>query len=184
MSYDEDPANSQVNQNTLEQEFNINTSEDRRLEIESIRDMRKQLMTVSNEPDADSILISNIERANSLLDVAQNSIINGGETNARLFEVCSQLINAITSASTSLQNSTFGTQKHQYNMKMVEVKEQELLVKQAIAQGKLDSYNKEKNKKSNGTLVVMNREELLRMIEKEDTEVEITSTDKSNSDQE
>ena len=64
-------------------------------------------------------------------------------------------------------------QKHEYNMKMIEVKEKELIVKQAIAQGKLES---QRNKTEGGTKVVaMSREEWLRMIEKEEAEVEVES---------
>ena len=131
-------------------------------------------MQAGQDEDPDVILLSNIDRANNLLDTAQQAIESGGETNARLFEVCAQLINAITSAATSVQNSTFGMQKHDYNMQIIEVKKQELIVKQAIAQGKLESQRKSGEGGSN-QVMVMSREELLRMIEKEETEVEVES---------
>lgn len=171
--FDEDRANTQVNETILEQEFNLDTSDDRRADIEAINQMRRQLMLAGQDEDPDVILLSNIERANNLLDTAQHAIENGGETNARLFEVCAQLINAITSAATSVQNSTFGMQKHEYNMQMIEVKRQELLVKQAIAQGKLEN---QKHSGEGGTkIVAMTREALLKMIAKEETEVEVQS---------
>lgn len=171
--FDEDRANSQVNESILEQEFNLDTSDDRRADIEAINQMRRQLMIAGQDEDPDVILLSNIERANNLLDTAQRAIENGGETNARLFEVCAQLINAITSAATSVQNSTFGMQKHEYNMQIVEVKRQELIVKQAIAQGKIES---QKGLGLGGTKVVaMTREDLLKMIQREEAEVEIGS---------
>jgi len=179
--YDEDRANSQVNESILEQEFNLDTSEDRRSDIEAIQQMRRQLMIAGQDDDPDTILLTNIDRANTLLDTAQSAIEAGGETNARLFEVCAQLINAITSAATSVQNSTFGMQKHDYNMQMIEVKKQELIVKQAIAQGKIEGQKKSAGDGGNSTVMVMSREELLQMIEKEERTVEVQSaTPESN----
>jgi hypothetical protein len=171
--FDEDGANSQVNETTLEQEFNLDTTEDRRSDIEAINEMRRQLMLAGQDNDPDVILLSNIDRANTLLDTAQSAIENGGVNAARMYEVSAQLINAITSAATSVQNSTFGMQKHEYNMEIIKVKQQELVVKQAIAQGKIEGS------RSNGgnpnQVMVMSREELLKMIEKEEGSVEIPS---------
>ncbi len=168
--FDEDVENTQVNKSTLEQEFSLDSVEERNSDIEAINEMRRQLMLAGQDNDPDVILLSNIERANTLLDTAQSKIENGGETNARLFEVCAQLINAITSAATSVQNNTFGIQKHEYNMKLIEVKEKELMVKQAIAQGKLE------NKNTSGTkIVAMTREELLKMIDSESASIDIPS---------
>lgn len=173
--YNEDRANSQVNSTILEQEFNIDSSDERAEQIAEIRDMRLRLaqaVSLSDQPDPDTILLTNIERANSLLDTATNSILNGGETNARLFEVCAQLINAITSAATSVQNSSFGIMKHEYNMKMVEVKEKEVAVKAAIAANRGEQTARST---TNGNVVVMSREELLNMIAKEEKEVHVNS---------
>lgn len=175
--FDEDRANSQVNETTLEQEFDIDTADEKQQQIQVIRDMRYQLMqslSVNGGEDPDTILLTNIERANGLLDTAQNSILNGGETNARLFEVCAQLINAITSAATSVQNSSFGVMKHEYNMKMVEVKEKEVAVKAAIAQDKASSRTSGTGL-TDGNVVVMSREALLDMIENEEKEVHVDS---------
>jgi len=172
--YDEDRANSIVNESTLEQEFNLDTTEERTADIEAISEMRKLLMIAGQDNDPDVILMSNIDRANTLLDTAQRSIDNGGETSARLFEVCAQLINAITSAATSVQNSTFGMQKHDYNMQIIEVKKQELIVKQAIAQGKIESQ-RNSGGGGNSTVMVMSREQLLNMIEQEESTVEVES---------
>lgn len=180
--YDEDAANSQVNTTILEQEFNLDTTEERNRQIQEIRDMRLNLSQVINNSDdnPDTILLTNITRANTLLDTAQNAINNGGETNARLFEVCAQLINAITSAATSVQNSSFGLMKHEYNMETIKVKEREIAVKAAIAQ---DRAGKKSNHRVNGSVVVMSREELLNMIEQDDKEVEIESAGEENTEQ-
>jgi hypothetical protein len=167
--YGEDRANSQVNESILEQEFNLNTADRRQDELDQIRAMRLQLDAIDGE-DPDDILYKNIERANTLLDTAQQATERGGETNARLYEVCAQLINAITTAASSIQTGAFGNLKHEYNMKMLEVKEKELVVKQAIAQGKLMGAVP-----STGGVVVMSREDLLKMIDEDVKEVQIDS---------
>ena len=168
--FDEDRANNQVNETILEQEFNLDTSEDRQQELEQIREMRLQLTDAVDGQDPDDILYTNIERANTLLDSAQQAIERGGETNARLFEVCAQLINAITSAASSIQTGAFGNLKHEYNMKMLEVKEKEVMVKSAIAQQKIEGGSR-----SGGTVVAMSREELMRILEDESKEVQVNS---------
>ena len=181
--YGEDRANSQVNTSTLEDEFNIDTSEETTQHIQEIKEMRQVLLETIGDSnrDPDDILYVNINRANDLLDIVQKSILDGGQTNARLFEVAAQMINAITSAATSVQNSGFGAMKHEYNMRMVEVKEKEVAVKAAIAQDKTG------NKQSgggvtDGKVVVMTREELLNMIDNENAEVEIQSVSEQNNE--
>jgi len=174
--YDEDRANSQVNTNILEQEFDIDTTEENEQQIQEIRDMRNQLAEVirgQKDQDPDIILLTNIERANTLLDTAQNAILNGGETNARMYEVCGQLINSITSAATSVQNSSFGLWKHEYNMKMVEVKEKEVAVKAALAAEKAGSRVSGTGTDTNNTVMVMTREDLLDMIHADEIQREV-----------
>jgi hypothetical protein len=171
--FDEDRADSQVNTTILEQEFDLDTTEDRQAEIDAIADMRNQLMVAGQADDPDTIILSNIERANNLLDTAQHAINNGGHTNARLFEVCAQLINAVTSAATSVQNTSFGIMKHEYNMEMIEVKKQEVAVKAILAN---DKTNKPSGGiPANGNVVVMTREALLNMIDDDEREVEVQS---------
>ncbi len=176
--YGEDRANSQVNESILEQEFNLDTTERREDELEQIREMRLQLNDAIEGADPDAILLQNIERANTLLDSAQQATERGGETNARLYEVCAQLINAITTAASSIQTGTFGHQKHEYNMKMLEVKEKEIMVKQAIAQDKLTGGRTGGG--NSGNVIVMSREELLRMMEEDTKEVHVDSIGNEN----
>lgn len=180
--YDEDTANSQVNKSSLEGEFNLDTSDDTTRDIQEIKDMRQALLSTIGDSnrDPDDILYVNINRANDLLDIVQNSINDGGTTNARLFEVAAQLVNAITSAATSVQNSGFGMMKHEYNMKIAEIKEREVAVKAAIAQDK--SGSRQSSGLSDGKVVVMTREALLGMIENENTEVEVQSVGEQNNE--
>lgn len=171
--FSEDKANTIINEGLLEQEFHINTSERRRQEILEIRNMRNELeKVVANTPDPDKMLIDNIDRANGLLDVAQRSIENGGETNARMYEVCAQLINAITSAAASISGNTFSTLKHEQSMEALRIKEREIDVKEIIAREKAG----QKSKTGRGSVMVMDRESLLRMMEDDDREVIIESS--------
>ena len=170
--FGEDRANSQVNETILEQEFNLDTNDRRNDELEQIREMRLQLNEAVDGQDPDEILYTNIERANTLLDTAQQTIERGGETNARMFEVCAQLINAITTAASSIQTGGFNNLKHEHNMKLLEVKEKELMIKQAIAQSREGTGRTA----SGNSVVVMGREELLRMLEDDSTqEVQVNS---------
>lgn len=178
--FDEDRANSQVNESILEQEFNLDTSEDRQQELEQIREMRLQLNDAADGQDPDDILYENIERANNLLDTAQQAVERGGETNARMYEVCAQLINAITNAATSIATGGFNNQKHEYNMKMLEVKEKEVMVKSAIAQNKIEGGGAGRS----GTVVAMSREELLRILDDESKEVQVNSAGEQQSTEE
>lgn len=166
-----------INEN-LEQEFNLNhTEETSNKETDIIDKMRNQLISANIGEDPDTILSENIGRANTLLDKAQDVINGGGSPSPRMFEVCAQLINAITSAATSIQNSTFGHQKHEFNMKTIEVKEKEVAVKNALALNKIEKQDKSRDNNSKN-VVVMSREELLNMIAKEESEVEIESIGK------
>lgn len=170
--FDEDRAESQVNEASLEQEFNIDNTEARQFEIQQIREMRMALVEAAEQDDPDTILLQNIDRANNLLDIAQRGIENGGETQARMFEVCAQLINAITSASASIQSTTFGNQKHEYNMRQLELKEKEILVKAAMANDKAGQRAMSGTGTTDGKVVVMDRESLLKMMEEKEVQVE------------
>ena len=173
--FDEDRANSVVNESILEKEFNLDESDTRQREVEAIRVMRNELMLAGQDDDPDKIILANIERANNLLDIAQRSIENGGETSARLFEVCAQLINAVTSAATTVQNTSFGMMKHEYNMEIAKVKEREVAVKEALALDKAGRSAPSADGTTDGRVVLMTRESLLNMMEEQATEVEIQS---------
>lgn len=167
----EDRTNLQTNTTILDQEFNLNMTEQQQRELQEIQEMRFQLAEVKDVTDPDVILLTNIERANTLLDTAQQSITDGN-TSPRLFEVCAQLINAITSAAASIQNSSFGAMKHEYNMEMVKVKKQEVAVKEALA---MDKKLRGGDSAESGRVVLMTRESLLNMMKDSKKEVEIQS---------
>lgn len=167
------------NGNSLDEIFNLtspNPSHDESALQSMVDDMRNQLPALTNQDEPDSILYKNIERANKLLDKLESSILSQETPNARLIEVCGQLINAITTATTSIAGNSFAAQKHEYNMKMIEVKEQEVEVKRIVATNKVDSANKGgggDNSSNEKKVLVMDRESLLRMIEDEKKDVHV-----------
>lgn len=163
---------SKFDYSNLEKEFNITPSDNPSQDID-ISNMRDMLPAISDQPDPDDILYKNIERANKILDKLEQSILLGEKPSATLIEAYGLILNSVTSASTSLSGNTFAKQKHEYNMKMVEVKEQEVEVKRIIAQSKLDG--EVLTPKKQGKVMVMDRESMLRMIKEEQVEVQVKS---------
>lgn len=163
--------NTSTNSSILEEEFNLDSPEETSKNVQEIKEMRQALLNTIGDSnrDPDDILYVNINRANDLLDIVQNDINTSEKPNARLFEVAAQLVNAITSAATSVQNSGFGMMKHEYNMKIADIKEKEVAVKAAIAQGKGSTGSTDEK------VLVMTREQLLGIIGDEQTEVEVQS---------
>lgn len=174
--FDEELSQIPANNSALEDEFNLDLSEENEQSIEKIKEMRLQLLESigDDQPDPDNLLYVNIQRANELLDVVHHNIVNKGDSSARLFEVAAQLVNAITSAATAVQNSGFGFLKHEHNMRIAEIKEQEVAVKKIIAEGKSVSGG---GSNSGGQVMVMSREEMLNMISTTNEEVVVPSAE-------
>jgi hypothetical protein len=170
-------SNDKFDFSSLDKEFGLTTTPNSSHEVDFINDMRSQLPTVQDlPPDPDDILYKNIERANKILDKLEESILLGDGVNARLIEVYGQILNSITSASTSLSGNTFAQQKHEYNMKLVEVKQQEVEVKRIVAGTKLAGLQESKGDESRPEKVlVMDRESLLKMIAEEKAGVHVKS---------
>jgi len=176
--FDEELTETLTNNSILEDEFNLDSPTEDNQSIEKIKEMREDLLeTISkNQPDPDDILYVNIQRANDLLDVVYRDIMKGSDISPRVIEVAAQLVNAVTTAATSVQNSGFGMMKHEYNMKIADIKEREVAVKAAMVSNKPQGSGSS----TGGKVVVMSREELLNMIEIENKEVEIPSVDEEN----
>lgn len=174
--YGEDAAYNSINEDILEQEFSIDTTQERQDELEEVRQMRQDLAIAINDSNPDEVLFRNIERANKLLDALEDKVLLGSEsTNARLYEVCGQLINAITTASATVMTNSQGNLKHEHNMKLIDLKEKELIIKGAIAQEKAGNGGGSTTG-SSGRVIVTDRESLLKMMkEEEDADVEITT---------
>ena len=166
-TYDEDRADPQMNVGLLDKEFNIDRSINNPIVIDvdsevidnqEVIDMRNELKGLEEElPDADQIILDNIERANRILDIIELSISKGSDS-ARLIEVCGQLINAVTVAATSITGISYNQQVIDNKNRALDIKEKEITVKQLTASKKSENVNITNN-------LIMTREELLELLE-------------------
>lgn len=168
--FNSDKADPQLNIRELDSLFNVDRTPDLEIKIaddddpetqlQEISNMRKEIQELSKNasPDPDSILHTNIERANRLLDKAEDSLETGGIDNRRL-EVMSQLINAITTASSSIMGESYNQQVLENKTRELDIKEQQVLLKQTI--------KGEPAQVTQNNLIVTNREDLLKMIGEE-----------------
>ena len=156
--YKEDVADPQVNISMLDEEFNIDIQNDSLdKQISDISQMRKELSEIEKSlPDVDQIILDNIDRANRLLNKIEIDI-ERGNTSARLLEVTGQLINAVTTAATSITGISYNQQIIDNKNRALDIKEQEIAVKSAISGGA-----KEVNVTNNQ--LIMSREDILKMI--------------------
>lgn len=158
-TYTEDKADPQLNTQSLNKEFNIDiqTGEIFDKQIQDVNSMRKELSELKLDmPDSDQIIFENIERANRILDKIETNIRNG-EMSARLLEVAGQLINAVTSAATSITGISYNQQVIDTKNRALDIKEKEVAVKGIVKNA--DTVNIQNNQ------LLMTREELLKMID-------------------
>lgn len=108
-----------INRRRLEEEFNLDTATEQLID---------DIDNMSNTPDinnADSILAENIRKANILLDkVLEESQREG--ISARMAEVGSYLVNAITVAVEKVYTKNFQNSSLQTKYRMLNLKEREL----------------------------------------------------------
>ena len=150
--YKEDKADPQINTEILNAEFNIDIN----AQIQEVKNIRKELIELEKDiPDVDDIIMSNINRANRILDKIEVDILQG-EHSARLIEVVGQLINAVTSAATSITGISYNQQIIDNKNRMLDIKEKQLAVN-GIVKG-AENVNITNNN------LVMTREEVLEMI--------------------
>jgi len=155
--YKEDKADPQLDMNSLNYEFNIDiVSNNIDKQIEEVKNLKEELTNLEdNIVDSDQILIDNIERANRILDKIEVDI-NNGNSSARLIEVVGQLINAVTSAATSITGISYNQQVIDTKNRALDIKEKEIAVKGIVKNA--DNVNITTNN------LVMSREELLKLI--------------------
>lgn len=169
--YKEDVSDIMINSNILSKELNLNNNivDESLMSIEDqeekIKEMRQTLLEV-DEDTSDDILRANIQRANSLLDKAEKEFNSG--INARLLEVCGQLINAITSAASTISTNSFGNMKNEYQMKLLQIEEDKLNLKKIMMSGRDTPVLTG----ANTSVIVTDRESLMRMM-KDSSEIEI-----------
>ncbi len=131
--------------------------------VEEVNEMRKELKKIEdNLPDIDNIIVKNIERANEFLDKVGEQIMMGN-LSASMIEACATLINAVTTAATSITGIS-------YNNDVLEIRRGELAVREKKLT--LDSIKNDKPISVQGDVNVtnqnltMSREDLLRELRK------------------
>lgn len=147
--YNEDFAETRINNNKMRQIFNSNPPEPNIVKSEDDD-------TIPERKTPDEIIYDTIDRANKLLDKLELEIES--DATARLFEVASALINSITQAS----NSIIGSDQHNDDIlikqKTLELKERETAIKEAIGnQGKVTTNN---------NMIVTSREDIIKLLKK------------------
>jgi len=160
-----------LNKNLVDDEIKEFMNSNENQQLEKIKQMKKDLQETINDKDEkedpDNILYSNIERANRFLDILEEKINNKinnktKESLSRLFEVSSQLINAITSATQSIAGSYQSDLEYQYKLEKLELQNKELMVKYALKGGE----NQKGGNVTNNNLIVSSREDILKMMQK------------------
>jgi len=164
--YDEDHADSQINNSKLKSLFNMGndpTSESLPSTDILIDEITNDSGEVRRSPD--EIVHANIERAERFLDTIEDSIANGGS--ARMFEVASALINAVTQASASIIGTNQYEEEIRYKERLLALKEREIAVKEALG-------TKSGGPKTVNNILITDRESLLKVInEEEQKQIEI-----------
>lgn len=129
-------------------------------QVQEVDEMRKEIQVLSDDlPDADQLIIDNIDRANRILDKIEDNL-DRGELSARLFEVTGQLINAVTAAATSITGISYNQQSIDIKTRALDIKEAENEVKSLVKGAK------EVNITNNN--LTMSREKILEMIKGEE----------------
>lgn len=176
--FKEDPAEASVNHRGLDKEFNINEN-DTQVQIKSneeilleLTQMRQALnQAQSDVPDPDTILQHNIDRANRILDIAEEEMSRGNFA-ARTVEVCGQLINAVTTAVNSIMGDGYKQEEIRQKDEALKLKEREIELKQVIKKTKEGG---EGGNVTNNNLIVTDRETIMDMIKNPNREIENSS---------
>ena len=152
---------SNVNHNLISNEISKSLDIDPFSELEKMRnELKESMRKVENVEDPDDILYRNIQRAEKMLDDLEIKLSTvEPKYTARLFEVASTLINAVTGATTSIAGSRKDDEEMVYKLRLLEIKNKELEIKRIIANQGLPKGN------TNNTLIVAGREDILNLIE-------------------
>jgi len=148
----------------LAAEFNMDSIE--RAARDTILDIEGSAKEV-NTNDPDSIIGSNIGKANAILDNIIR-LMNSGNFSPRMGEVAGQLINAINSATSQLyqRNATLGDL--QYKGRVLQLRERELEIKEKLIDIKKGSRIKNQN-----LIITSDRETILKVLKNKDNETKV-----------
>ena len=155
--YSEDRSDRQINNHKLNNMFDINKPNQ---EV-ALNDEISELVKESKKSNPDDIILKNIERAEMFLDKIEESITDGAS--ARIFEVAGQLINAITTAASSLIGNSEHSEEIEIKKRALALKERETVIKESLGK------NKEGEKAvTNNQIILTNREDLIKLMGNED----------------
>lgn len=144
-----------LDRRNLEEEFNMDTSnENQEIELNPIEEERPDPFEEEWEKENDprNVIRSNIERANSILDLIEEELRNGNMT-ARLVEVAAALINSVTMAGKELISDENYKVYLQLKERMVYLKNKEIEMKRM-----------KKEAPKNQNLIIASREDVLKML--------------------
>ena len=141
----------QLDRKNLSEEFGLEYVESEIQEINT--EIRGQTIP-------DEILISNINRANRLLDRVEQEI-DQGNFSARVCEVAGQLINSVTNASSQIITDEYNRAYLQVRQNLIKLKEVEMRIKQRIG-GTPKSQN----------IIVANREDIMQFLKDGDQQTD------------
>jgi hypothetical protein len=143
-----------LDRRNLEEEFNMNDSnENQEIELNPIEEKPDPFEEEwKEENDPRNVIRSNIERANSILDLIEEELRNGNMT-ARLVEVAAALINSVTMAGKELISDENYKVYLQLKERMVYLKNKEIEMKRM-----------KKEAPKNQNLIIASREDVLKML--------------------
>jgi len=155
----------ELNLTKLEKEFNITTVEEESSSssLESIKDNIEGIISsIKIDKDPDKILLSNIERANYLLDLANEQLTTGNFT-VGILEASSQLVDSITKAVSEIRSSQQQELYLRLRDEMLQLKKVEAILK---AKKTLGYREDNRDKGRDREIIVTDRETIIKMIEK------------------
>lgn len=114
------------------------------------------------ETDTVQGLKNNIDKANGILDTVSDELSNGNFS-ARLVEVAGQLINAITTASKEIIDSSYKDKYLDIRQQVVHLKERQIEMKAAAG-----------HRPTTQNLIIASREDVLKLLRDEKKQLETT----------
>ena len=142
-----------IDRNGLAEELNLDTAN----RVEVLDNDYTFESEWKDSEDPKKILEDNIERANRFLDYIEEDLANG-VVDSRRIEVAGQIINSVTNASKEIISTNNYKKYLQIREKMV-----------SLQKDKLKMLESKMKKTSNNTLVIADRESILNIINKGDT---------------
>ncbi len=150
----------ELNLDALNDSFDIDTSD---LNLPIDQDTFEEVEIDYDDPV--SILKGNIKKANQFLDKIQNEMVAGNFT-ARMAEVAGNLINSITAASKEIIGDTNYQKYLGIREELAKLKEREVIIKEK-------SGVKGGNIKNQQNIIVTNREDLLKIMDKKEDQKQL-----------